>query len=70
MDELFNDINEELDLMSYWMRQNKLSLNAKKGEFMLIGHPRQLKATRDFTNLELNDEKLGSVHETNIWAFL
>ena len=30
INELFNEIKGELDLVSSWMRQNKLSLNAEK----------------------------------------
>ena len=39
VNELFNDIKGELDLVSSWMKQHKLSLNADKNKFMLIGHP-------------------------------
>ena len=66
MNELFNDITDELDLVSSWMRQNKLSLNAEKSEFMLIGHPKQLNRAKDFPDLEVEDQKLCRVQKTNI----
>ena len=56
INELFNDIKGELDLLSSWMRQNKPSLNAEKGEFILIGHPKQLNRAKDFPDLEVEDE--------------
>ena len=41
INELFKDTKDELDLVSFWMRKNKLCLNAEKSEFMLIGHLKQ-----------------------------
>ena len=39
---LYDDLNEELTNTSEWMRSNKLSLNASKSEFVIVGHIRQL----------------------------
>ena len=39
---LCDDLNEELANISEWMRSNKLSLNANKSEFLIVGHKRQL----------------------------
>ena len=38
---LCDDLNEELTNISEWMRSNKLSLNASKSEFLIVGHKRQ-----------------------------
>ena len=51
----------KLDLVSSWMRQNKLSLNVEKSEFMLIGHLKQLNRAKDFPDLEVEDKKLRRV---------
>ena len=64
INELFNEIKGELDLLSSWMRQNKLSLNAEKSEFMLIGHPKQLNKAKDFPDLEVEDQKLCRAQKT------
>ena len=64
MNELFNDIMDELDLVSTWVRQNKLSLNAEKSEFMLIGHPKQPNRAKDFPDFEVEDQKLCRVQKT------
>ena len=64
INELFNEIKGELDLVSSWMRQNKLSLNAEKSEFMLIGHPKQLNKAKDFPDLEVDDQKLCRAQKT------
>ena len=64
INELFNEIKGELDLVSSWMRQNKLSLNAEKSEFMLIGHPKQLNKAKDFPDLEVQDQKLCRAQKT------
>ena len=52
------------DLVSSWMRQNKLSLNAEKSEFMLIGHRKQLNRAKDLPDLEVEDQKLSRVQKT------
>ena len=44
---LVEDAHQELSNLSEWMRVNKLSLNPKKTEFIIIGHPLKTK------NLEL-----------------
>ena len=58
MNKLFNDINDELDLVSSWIRQSKLSLYNEKSEFTLIGHPKQLNRAKDFPDFEVEDQKL------------
>ena len=64
INELFNEIKGELDLVSSWMRQNKLSLNAEKSESMLIGHPKQWNKAKDFPDLEEEDQKLCRAQKT------
>ena len=66
INELFNEIKGELDLVSSWMRQNKLSLNAEKSEFMLIGHPKQLNKAKDFPDLEVDDQKICRAQKNKI----
>ena len=66
INEFFNVIKGELALVSSWMRQNKLILNAEKRKFMLIGHPKQLNKAKDFPDLEVEDEQLCRVQKQNI----
>ena len=40
LNELLTDLKNELENILNWMRINKLSLNARKSEFMVIGHKR------------------------------
>ena len=40
LNELLTDLKNELDNILNWMRIDKLSLNARKSEFMVIGHKR------------------------------
>jgi len=37
---LIRNINEELEKLSVWFKSNKLSLNAKKTQYMMIGKSR------------------------------
>ena len=48
------------------MMQNKLSLNAEKSEFMLIGHPKQLNKAKDFPDLEVDDQNYAELKKQNI----
>ena len=38
LNDLLTDLKNELENISNWMRINKLSLNASKSEYMIIGH--------------------------------
>ena len=63
MEELCNDLQNELRNISDWMRQNKMSLNTKKSEFMIIGHKRQLNRIQNPIHLDIGGEELKRVHE-------
>ena len=39
--DLCNDLKAEIDNITEWLRQNKLSLNTAKMEYMVVGHKRQ-----------------------------
>ena len=39
--ELCSDLRAEVDNIAKWLRQNKLSLNTDKTEYMVVGHKRQ-----------------------------
>ena len=41
IDELCNDLKTQVDNISEWLRQNKLSLNTDKKEYIAIGNKRQ-----------------------------
>ena len=38
LDDLITNVKNELENISNWMRINKLSLNASKSEFLVVGH--------------------------------
>ena len=50
--DLCNDLKAEIDNIAEWLRQNKLSLNTYKTEYMVIGHKRQ--TNHIFGPLEVN----------------
>ena len=63
MEELCNDLQNELINISDWMRQNKMNLNTKKFEFIIIGHKRQLTRIQNPIRLDISGEELKRVHE-------
>ena len=50
--DLCNDLKAEIDNIAEWLRQNKLSVNTEKTEYMVIGHKRQ--TNRILGPLEVN----------------
>ncbi len=66
LNELLTDLRSELENVSTWMRINKLSLNANKSEYMVIGHKRHLnRVVGDaIPDLVLNNEVIKRVDKT------
>ena len=65
LNKLLTDLKNELENILNWMRINKLSLNASKSEYMVIGHWRQLKKIgNDLPDLVLNNEVIKRVDKT------
>ena len=60
---LCGDLNEELTNISEWMRSNKLSLNASKSEFLIIGHKRQLNGIEKPVQLMIDEDSVRRVHK-------
>ena len=57
LNELLTDLKNELENISNWIRINKLSLNTRKSEYMVIGQRRQLnKEGNDLPDLIPNNE--------------
>ena len=50
--DLCNELKAKIDNIAEWLRQNKLSLNADKTEYIVIGHKRQ--TNRILYPLEVN----------------
>ena len=56
-DTLLRNMNNEMANVAEWMRLNKLSLNADKSEFMVIGHSRQQNNLKELREIEVNLKK-------------
>ena len=67
-DSLLRNINNEMTSIAEWMRQNKLSLNADKSEFMVIGHSRQHNVINELREIEVNHKKINRVTNTKYLA--
>ena len=46
LNDLITGLKNELENISNWIRRNKLSLNASKSEFTVVGHRRKFKKGR------------------------
>ncbi len=60
MEELQLPLQYDMQTISYWMRENRLSLNASKTKFMLVGPKHRLAKARPFT-LSLNGAQIDTV---------
>ena len=63
-DSLLRNINDEMTNIAEWMRLNKLSLNADKSEFMVIGHSRQHNVLNELREIEVDHKKINRVTNT------
>ena len=61
IDTLCDDLRTELTNISEWMKQNKLSLNANKSEFLIVGHKRQHGGIRGPVHLQVDEEPVRRV---------
>ena len=66
-----NTINEELKEVSNWFKANKLSVNASKTNYMILGTPHMTsRKTSDNSNIVLNDTNLERVKVTKFLGVL
>ena len=61
---LQRNIEIEMANVAEWMRQNRLSLNANKSEFMVIRHSRQHNNLEELNEIEVSQEKIGKITKT------
>ena len=61
IDTLCDDLRTELTNISEWMRQNNLSINANKSEFLIVGHKRQLISIHEPEQLKVDEEPIRRV---------
>ena len=47
-----------------WMRQNRLSSNTNKSEFMVISHSRHHRSLNELREIEANQKTIGRVTKT------
>ena len=55
------DLKTEVDNIAEWLRQNKLSLNTDKTEYMLVGHKRQTNSISEPIEVKINEESINWV---------
>ena len=61
---LQRSIDTEMANFAEWMRQNWLSLNRNKSEFMIIRHLRQHNSLNELNEIEVNHKKIVRVTKT------
>ena len=64
LNDLITDVKSELENISNWMRIHKLSLNASKSEFMVVGQRRKLyRVGNELSSLVLNNAAIKRVEK-------
>ena len=63
LNELCNDLKTEVDNIAEWLRQNKLSLNTDKTEYMVVGHKRQTNSISEPIEIKINQEPIKRVQK-------
>ena len=58
------DLRKELQAVIDWLRQNKLSLNVTKCEYMLLGSNKQLGKISEIGDLKVGEEEIKRVRKT------
>ena len=56
-----SNLNQDLSNLSKWLTSNKLTLNATKTEFMLIGSRQRLSTLPDTLELSINNVPINRV---------
>ena len=56
--DLCNDLKAEIENITEWLRQNKLSLNTAKTEYMVVGHKRQTNQIPGLLEVNVNGEPI------------
>ena len=62
--QLIEHLKRELEGIMDWLRQNKLSLNVAKCEYMFIGNDKELSKISDIGNLEIDKDEIKRVRKT------
>ena len=62
--QLLEDLKRELEGIMDWLRQNKLSLNVAKYEYMFIGNDKQLSKISEIGNIKLDKDEINRVNKT------
>ena len=62
--QLLEDLRNELQDVIDWLRQNKLSLNVTKCEFMFLGNSKQLGKISKIGDLKVGEDEIKRVRKT------
>ena len=69
MENQINRINEELKEVSNWFKANKLSVNASKTNYMILGTPRMVSNMDErHVNVILDSTALEKVKHTKVFG--
>ena len=58
-----HDLKTEVDNIAEWLKQNKLSLNTDKTEYMVVGHKRQTNNISEPIEIKINEEPIRRVQK-------
>ena len=69
-DQLCNDLIAEAEHIAEWLRQDKLSLNTDKTEFIVVGHKRQTTHIIRPIEISINCESIKRVKKSSTLGLL
>ena len=62
--QLLEDLRNELQDVKDWLRQNKLSLNVTKCEYVFLGNSKQLGKISEIGDLKVDEDEIKRVEKT------
>ena len=68
-DTLCDDLRTELTNIPRRMRQNKLSLNVNRSEFLIVGHKRQLSGIQEPLQLKVDEKPIKRVQTVKYFKY-
>ena len=66
--QLLKDLRNELQDVKDWLRQNKLSLNVTKCEYMFLGNSKKLGKISEIGDLKADEDEIKRVKRRSIWG--
>ena len=68
--EIDNKLNDDLKVVHIWLTANKLTLNQKKTEYMIIGSRQRIDSVSGNTNITIGGEQITRVQTKSVLGII